>query len=46
MAWFEKRHMGDIVSRFESVSEIQRTLTNGVLEALIDGVMVLLTHWA
>ncbi|MCB1910553.1 MAG: peptidase domain-containing ABC transporter [Rhodocyclaceae bacterium] len=43
MAWFEKRHMGDIVSRFESVSEIQRTLTNGVLEALIDGVMVLLT---
>ncbi len=43
MAWFEKRHMGDVVSRFESVNVIQRTLTTGFLEALIDGVMVLVT---
>jgi len=43
MSWFEKRHMGDIVSRFESLNVIQRTLTTGFLEALIDGVMVLLT---
>ncbi len=43
MAWFEKRHMGDVVSRFESVNVIQRTLTGGFLEALIDGVMVLVT---
>jgi len=43
MAWFEKRHMGDIVSRFESVNVIHRTLTSGFLEALIDGVMVVVT---
>lgn len=43
MAWFEKRHMGDVVSRFESVNVIQRTLTTGFLEALIDGVMVFVT---
>ena len=27
LAWFEKRHIGDIVSRFRSVDAIQRTLT-------------------
>ena len=43
MAWFEKRHMGDIISRFESVNVIQRTLTSGFLEALIDGAMVVVT---
>jgi len=43
IAWFEKRHMGDIVSRFESVNVIQRTLTTGFLEALIDGAMVIVT---
>ena len=43
MSWFEKRHIGDIVSRFESVNTIQRTLTGGFLEALIDGVMAAVT---
>lgn len=43
MDWFEKRHMGDVVSRFESVSVIQRTLTSGFLEAVIDGLMVIVT---
>jgi len=43
LAWFEKRHIGDIVSRFRSVDAIQRTLTLTFLEALVDGVMVLLT---
>ncbi len=43
MDWFEKRHVGDIVSRFESQSSIQRTLTGGVLEALIDGAMAAVT---
>lgn len=37
--WFEKRHLGDIVSRFGSVGAIQRTLTTSVIEALLDGVM-------
>ncbi|WP_152428793.1 peptidase domain-containing ABC transporter [Methylomonas sp. MK1] len=43
MNFFEKRHLGDIVSRFESLNVIQRTLTTSFLEAIIDGVMALVT---
>jgi len=43
LAWFEKRHIGDIVSRFRSVDAIQRTLTVAFLESVIDGAMVVLT---
>ena len=43
LSWFEKRHIGDIVSRFRSVDAIQRTLSVTFLEALIDGTMVVLT---
>lgn len=43
MSWFDKRHIGDIVSRFDSLNVIQRTLTTGFLEALIDGVMAIVT---
>jgi len=43
LAWFEKRNIGDIVSRFRSVDAIQRTLTLTFLETVMDGAMVLLT---
>jgi ATP-binding cassette subfamily B protein RaxB len=43
LAWFEKRNIGDIVSRFRSVDAIQRTLTLTFLESVIDGAMVVLT---
>ena len=43
MAFFEKRHLGDVVSRFESLEAIQRTLTTSVIEAIIDGVMAVIT---
>lgn len=43
MAWFDKRHLGDVVSRFESLQVIQRTLTTGLLEAVIDGGMAAVT---
>jgi len=43
MSWFDKRHVGDIVSRFDSLNVIQRTLTTGFLEALIDGAMAIIT---
>ena len=43
VAWFEKRHAGDIWSRFSSVQQIQKTLTTSFVEALIDGVLVVLT---
>ncbi|QRX83996.1 peptidase domain-containing ABC transporter [Glaciimonas sp. PAMC28666] len=41
--WFQKRHLGDVVSRFGAVGAIQRTLTISFLEALLDGVMTTLT---
>ncbi|MFY8019202.1 MAG: cysteine peptidase family C39 domain-containing protein, partial [Inhella sp.] len=41
--FFEKRHLGDIVSRMGSVSAIQRTLTTSFVEALIDGLMAIVT---
>ena len=43
VSFFEKRHLGDVVSRFGSVNTIQRTLTSSFVEALIDGVMAALT---
>jgi ATP-binding cassette subfamily B protein RaxB len=43
LSWFEKRSIGDVVSRFRSVDAIQRTLSVTFLETLIDGVMVVLT---
>ncbi len=43
LVWFEKRHIGDIVSRFRSVDAIQRTLSVTFLETLVDGAMVVLT---
>jgi ATP-binding cassette subfamily B protein RaxB len=43
LTWFEKRHLGDIWSRFGSVQQIQKTLTTSFIEAVLDGLMVLLT---
>lgn len=40
--YFEKRHLGDIVSRFGSIDAVQRTVTTAFVEALVDGVMALL----
>lgn len=37
--FFQKRHLGDIMSRFTSVDVIQRTLTTSFLETLLDGLM-------
>jgi ATP-binding cassette subfamily B protein RaxB len=41
--WFEKRHMGDIVSRFGAVGAIQRTLTTNFIEAVLDGILSVAT---
>ena len=43
VGWFEKRHAGDVWSRFGSVQQIQRTLTTSFIEAVLDGLLVLLT---
>ena len=42
-SWFEKRHVGDIVSRMGSVQAIQRTLTTQLIGSLLDGVMSVIT---
>jgi ATP-binding cassette subfamily B protein RaxB len=40
--FFEKRHLGDILSRLGSVQPIQEAVTRGMVSAIIDGVMALL----
>ena len=35
ISWFEKRHVGDILSRFQSVAPIQQALTQGAVAAVI-----------
>ncbi|MEO5811762.1 MAG: cysteine peptidase family C39 domain-containing protein, partial [Rhodanobacter sp.] len=41
--WFEKRHVGDVVSRFGSIQTIQRTLTTQFIGSLLDGLMSVVT---
>ncbi|MET0321074.1 MAG: peptidase domain-containing ABC transporter [Duganella sp.] len=41
--YFEKRHLGDVVSRFGAIDQIQHTLTTSFLEAILDGVMTTVT---
>jgi ATP-binding cassette, subfamily B, bacterial CvaB/MchF/RaxB len=43
VAWFEKRHAGDVWSRFAAVQQIQKTLSTHFVEALIDGLLVVAT---
>ncbi|QVX40728.1 peptidase domain-containing ABC transporter (plasmid) [Ralstonia solanacearum] len=42
-AYFLKRHLGDVVSRFGAIDTIQHTLTSQFVGALLDGVMALAT---
>ena len=42
-AFFEARHLGDIVSRFGSMETIQRALTVDLVEALLDGMFAIAT---
>lgn len=39
LRFFEKRHIGDLVSRFGSLGEIREQLTTGFTSALVDGLM-------
>jgi len=43
VSWFEKRHTGDVMSRFGAVQQIQRTLTTSFVEAVLDGLLVVVT---
>ena len=41
--YFEKRHVGDIISRFGSTQPISQLVSQGMIAAFIDGLMALLT---
>lgn len=43
VSYFEKRHLGDIVSKFGSVAAIQSTLTTLFVESALDGLMAILS---
>ena len=43
VVWFEKRHTGDVMSRFAAVEKIQQTLTTSFIEVVLDGLLVVLT---
>lgn len=42
MAFFEKRQVGDVMSRFASLQSIQQTLTGSFVESIIDGLSAVL----
>lgn len=37
--YFEKRHVGDVISRFGSLATIQKALTTDLVQAVLDGMM-------
>ena len=43
LPWFEKRHVGDVISRFGATRPITQLLSQGMIAAFIDGAMALLT---
>lgn len=43
LAWFERRHVGDVISRFGSTQPLFAMLSDGLIAALIDGLMAVIT---
>jgi ATP-binding cassette, subfamily B, bacterial CvaB/MchF/RaxB len=43
VAWFERRHTGDVMSRFGALQHIQQTFTTHFVEVILDGLLVVLT---
>lgn len=43
LSWFETRHIGDVVSRFGSIQQVQQTLTTQFIGSLLDGLMSTVT---
>lgn len=39
--YFEKRHVGDVISRFGSLATIQKGLTTDLVQAMLDGLMAI-----
>lgn len=43
LSFFEKRHIGDVLSRFTSIEPVRNLISEGLILAIIDGVMALVT---
>jgi len=43
LTYFEKRHIGDVLSRFSSIEPIRHQIAEGLIAAVIDGIMALVT---
>jgi ATP-binding cassette subfamily B protein RaxB len=43
LVYFEKRHIGDVLSRFNSVEPIRNLIAQGMVAAVVDGVMAVVT---
>jgi ATP-binding cassette subfamily B protein RaxB len=43
LAYFEKRHMGDVLSRFASIEPVRHLIAEGMIAAVVDGMMALAT---
>jgi ATP-binding cassette, subfamily B, bacterial CvaB/MchF/RaxB len=43
ITYFEKRHIGDVLSRFTSIEPIRAALAEGMIAATIDGLMAIAT---
>jgi ATP-binding cassette subfamily B protein RaxB len=43
LQFFEKRHMGDILSRFGSLEQVRELISSGLIAAVVDGFMAIIT---
>jgi ATP-binding cassette subfamily B protein RaxB len=43
MSFFERRRLGDVVSRFNTIASIQKILSTRLVEVVLDGLMSILT---
>lgn len=41
--YFSKRHLGDVISRFQAIDNIQETLTSTAFKSILSGVMAVFT---
>lgn len=43
LQFFEKRHMGDVLSRFGSLEQVRDLISSGLVAAVVDGFMAIIT---
>jgi ATP-binding cassette subfamily B protein RaxB len=43
LSYFMKRHLGDVLSRFQSLQHVRQMMTTGIISAWLDGLMVVVT---